>query len=122
MTTETDGWGLGVALDSAGKWVAYRGNAGCFRLTRLTDFVEVDATVKNYTAISPSGQDFAGGGWFLPGRDGVDRRIPLPIDEHPNAMVSAFTPDGKRLVAGTEQGVVLLVDIKEVQRRLAGFR
>jgi len=35
--------------------------------------------------------------------------------------VSAFSPDGKRLAWGTEEGVVLVADIEEVRRRLSGL-
>jgi len=59
--------------------------------------------------------------WLLSGHPG-EPTIPLITDWSQFASVSAFSPDGRRLACGTEEGIVVVADIPEVRRRLATLR
>jgi WD40 repeat protein len=124
-TTEVTDPDLRVAFDPCGRWFGHDGDATHrLHLIRWSDFVEIGATPgdpRGYDAISPSGAEFGGSGWFFPDLTGMKNGIRFAADRTSLAWVSTFSPDGKLLAQGTEDGVVLLLDIPEVKRRLAGL-
>jgi hypothetical protein len=74
-------------------------------------------------AIGPSGEQyFVQQEWFVLDRPGLKRGIPLGTDGRVLCFVSAFSPDGKLMAQGTEEGVVLVVDIEAVGQRLSALQ
>jgi hypothetical protein len=115
---------LRVAFDRRGRFFGYTQDASAqLCLRRWSDFAEIgrtpDSTGGMYDAISPSGQEFAGNGWFFPDLTGMKHGIRIATGRTPLAWVSAFSPDARLLAQGTEEGIVLVLDIPEVRRRLA---
>jgi hypothetical protein len=101
------------------------GESGRLRLFRLPTFEEVGTTSEGCQAIGTSGEQFLMKdqmdqwlSWDIPG----ESRIPLRTDWTRLGFVSAFSPDGKHLASGTEEGIVLVADIPAVRRRLATLR
>lgn len=118
--TQCTSWGLGVSLDPTGKWFGFQTeDSGRSRLMRFSDFHEMSVRNEAYDAIGPSGRDFAGPRWVVVGSKSPEAKIPFVTDWTPLGHVSSFSPDGKKVAWGTEEGVVLVADIEEVQRRLA---
>ena len=48
--------------------------------------------------------------------------LPVDTDWWENAFVSAFSRDGQRLAIGTEEGIVLVADIREVKQHMDGLK
>ena len=97
------------------------------RLLRFSDFREIGTTAAGYDAISPSGQEFASSGsgsqrWLLPDCTGPKHGIPLATDWIGLSWVSTFSPNGKLLAWGTEEGAVLVADLQAVRERLSTLR
>lgn len=66
-------------------------------------------------AIGPNGEQFLLPPWFLPNQP-HENGFPLFTDWCALAYVSAFSPDGRLLAWGTEEGEVMVADIAEVRR------
>jgi len=111
---------LRVCFDPSGRWFGYTAyHDARLRLMRFLDFQEIGITAEGYDAISPSGQEFAAGiagqRWLLPDCTGSKHGIPLATDWTGLSWVSAFSPNGKLLARGTEEGVVLVADLQAVR-------
>ncbi|MSU61925.1 MAG: hypothetical protein EXS31_05950 [Pedosphaera sp.] len=126
QVTEVEDPELRVVFDPGGHWFGHDGEVS-HRLSwrRWSDFVEVGkappVALGYYQAIAPFGEAFAGNGSYFPDVTGMKNGIPFAADWTPLSWVSAFSPDGRFLAQGTEDGVVLVLDIPEVKRRLTGL-
>jgi WD40 repeat protein len=89
------------------------------RLFRSSDFAELGTTPRNCEAIAPYGMGYEGNASFFPGLTGEKNAIPLTTQWTWLGWLSAFSPNGKSLVWGTEDGIVLVADLQEVQQRLS---
>jgi hypothetical protein len=74
--------------------------------------------MRYYEAIAPSGKEFAGSGWYFPDLTGTKNGIRFGADRAPLSWVCAFSADGRLLAQGTQDNVVLVLEIPEVCRRL----
>jgi len=132
---------LRMCFDPGGTWFGYQSDVPLGqRLIRMDALEEMGFSKDGFEAISPSGRNFAGCRRIPPmpasapvrGNDSVRRReagflwlylggaAPFPlvaVGSH-LAWVSAFSPDGKLLAWGTEEGVVHVAHIAEVAKRL----
>ena len=111
-------------LDPTGQWFGYIAYVSSDRLVlrRFCDFEQIGMTPGPGFAISPSGREFLGRGEIYLDPQVPNKAIQLPTDWLILPDTSAFSPDGKKAAWGTEQGLVLLVDIEAVRQRLAGLR
>ncbi|MBI4657773.1 MAG: WD40 repeat domain-containing protein [Verrucomicrobia bacterium] len=113
-----------MRLDPTGRWLAYQvDEKDRCRVVRLSDFREVGLSPEHCLAIGPSGDQFA-----VHGPEGLQLRGPgelasgLPLgSDWSRSFPPSFSPDGKLLAWGTHEGVVVVDDIREVRRRLAGL-
>jgi len=112
---------LRMCFDPGGKWF------GCpADLPSPQGFIDMEglremtSSKHGFEAISPSAKDFAGNSLGVPWlqRDGV-APVPLVAEGSQLGWVTAFSPDGKLLAWGTEEGLVHVAHIAEVVRRLA---
>ena len=108
-----------VRLDPSGRWFAYNAEAAGlrFRLMAWSDFAEA-GLIPGCEAIGPTAQEFAGHGWVLFDRPGLQGRTALATDWQTCPDTTVFSRDGKFLAWGTDEGVVLVADLNEVRRRL----
>ncbi len=113
-----------VRLDPTGRWFAYQfDQSHRYRIVRLSDFKESGLSPERCQAIGPSGDQFAvngPGGLLVCDRRGAESGLPLGSDWTLSSAPS-FSPDAKLLAWGTQQGAVLVAEIQEVRRRLAGL-
>ncbi len=110
-----------VCLDPTGKWFgydAYTGSATPVRLMRWSDFTEV-GRASAAQAISPSGRQVATLNLLFPDITRPDYAIPTTTRWGALNGVRTFSPDGKLLAWGTEEGAVLVARIEALRRRLA---
>jgi serine/threonine protein kinase len=115
---------LRVTFDPAGRLFGHSGHAsGGLSLVRLCDFTAVKWLPQlpnaQYQAIAPSGSEFGGHGWYFPDLTGLLNGIRFVPNRLALSWVSAFSPDGKLLAQATEDGVVLVLDIRMVTEHLA---
>jgi WD40 repeat protein len=89
------------------------------RIFRSADFAELGTTPRDCEAIAPYDKGYEGNVSFFPGITGEKRAIPLTTEWRTLGWVSAFSPSGNLLVWGTEDGIVLVADLQEVQQRLS---
>jgi len=122
-TERTEG-DLRVCIDVTGKCFGYPAYAPLnkrLRVVSFSDFGEVGVTAERCEAIPPSGQQSAGDACLF--LDGTGKHVvPLVTDWQSLSYVSAFSPNGKLLVWGTAEGVVLVADIQAVLGRLSDLR
>ncbi len=95
------------------------------RIFNSPSFREIGLSAVACDAIGSSGDQFIlgdrkGREYLLPSDGGPI--VSLLTDWTRLAFVSAFSPDGRFLASGTEEGIVLVANIPEVRRRLAGVR
>ena len=110
-------WNVAVIVDPTGELFGYTAwKNRHMRLVRFSDFQQVADTSFDCEAVAPSGRQFANNGWFFPDRSGTKAAVPL-MDIR--VSIPTFSPDGKRLAWCTEQGVVCVADLEQVQQRLA---
>lgn len=115
-TTGRNDGDLRVCLDPSGRRFAHDDISGQpHRLYRLPDFRWIDSTAMGCNAIGPNGEQFLLPPWFLPNQP-HENGFPLFTDWCALAYVSAFSPDGRLLAWGTEEGEVMVADIAEVRR------
>jgi len=118
---------LRVCFDPGGRWFGYTAyHDARLRLMRFSGFQEIGTTAEDYDAISPSGQEFAVDAanqrWLHSDRAGPQHgRLPLATDWTALSWVSAFSPNGKLVAKGTEEGAVLVADIRAVRERLSAL-
>lgn len=114
-----------VLLDPTGRWFAYQLDTNYhWRVVRLTDFRETGISPPHCRAIGPSGGSFAvhgPEGFQVLGPGSVTESVPLGSDWS-RSFQPSYSPDGKFLAWGTFEGAVLVAEIEEVRRRLAGLR
>ena len=115
---------LRICLDPSGRSFGYwTYELSHMRLMRLSDFEEIGTTKDRCQAIGPSGERyFVRDEWLLLDRPDLKDRIPLGTDWRALSFVSAFSPNGKLLAQGTEEGVVLVVDIQATRHQLSTLR
>ena len=115
---------LRVCLDPTGRLFGYWADqTSHMRLFRFSDFEEIGKTADYCQAIGPSGERFfPRDEWLLIDRPGLKHGIPLGTDWRALSFVSAFSPDGKLLAQGTEEGVVLVADIDALRQLLSTLR
>jgi hypothetical protein len=93
-----------------------------YRFVRLSDFQEIGGTPEGWQAVDPSWPTFVSNGWLFVSDPRPEHRVSVVTDWHCCPDSLTFSPNGKLLVWGTAEGIVLVADIQEVSRRLAPFR
>ena len=87
-----------------------------------SDFRETNTTQGGYyEAISPSGEEFASNDWLSWDERGDEYGIPFDSEWQQGGGPPAYSPDGRYLASGTLNGIVLLVHLDEVKRRIASL-
>lgn len=128
-TTKATDVDLRVAFDPLGEYVGYTeykgrepSRANTLRLMQLSDFREIGYKPENgevaFEAVSPSATSFASSGRIFSDLTGATNAIGFGSDRLPLSWIETFSPHGRFLAQGTEHGVVLVVDIPEVRKRL----
>ena len=128
-TTEATDVDLRVTVDPLGEYVGYTeykgrmpSRANTLRLMQLSDFQEIGYKPENgevaFEAVGPSATSFASNGRIFSGLTGATNAIGFGSDRLPLSWIETFSPDGRFLAQGTEDGVVLVVDIPKVRKRL----
>jgi len=126
--SEEAGWPEGelrVAVDPTGRWFGYaRPPDRRLRLLESSNSLipplrDRGTTPEDCEAISPIGSQFAGSRRFFPDPTGAEPAIQLDLDGLDLALAPAFSPDGRLLAWGTEDGLVFVADLQRVQRQLA---
>lgn len=117
------GHDLRVCLDPKGSSFAYWADQQeWMKVVRFSDFSVIGRTLDYCQAIAPDTGELRlkNGLWYRPPRGRND--LPLFTDWTHLSYVFAFSPDGKYLAWGTEQGVVLVADLEQVRERIAELR
>ncbi len=112
-------------FDPSGRFLAYdEADGNTTSLLNLPDGTLLRKMPGSAHAISPSGNQFVlslpnENGFVFQGEDaeGHATRFRLDMEFHPEESPQ-FSPDSSRLAWGTSEGVVLVADLEEVQRRL----
>jgi hypothetical protein len=86
---------------------------------RVLDFAEIGITGDDYLGVGPLAQEFAGPAWLFPDFLGDKHGIPVVTDWETGSSPPAFTPDGRLLVFGTEEGIVEVAELSVVREHLA---
>ena len=108
-----------ILLDPTGKWFGYNARvSGAFRIMRFSDFQEIGTSLDGLQAISPSGDALS---WPALSSGGRQPKVALTTDWELSPDAGAFGKEGKLLAWGTGQGVVLVINTQEVERRLASL-
>ncbi len=117
---------LRMCIDPKGDWFAYTVDLdGRRRLVRFEGFATNPIPDQQFQAIGPSAEAAAYFGkpsWLYLYQKGTRQAIPLATDWTALGDPSAFSPDGKLLAWGTEEGIVLVAEIERVQAELARLR
>jgi hypothetical protein len=109
-------------IDPMGRRFSYRRlGVHAQQIVSLSDFQNVGTGNYFCGAMSASGAQFASG-WLYPDPSHPKYTIRLGMDWHQSYDARSFSPDGRYIAWGTEEGVVLVADIPEVQRRLSDLR
>jgi WD40 repeat protein len=111
-----------VVLDPAQERFGYlTANPKGSTILSASTFQPIGRVDRNSQGVDVSGDQFLLNQWLVSGRPGV-QKIPLMTDWAQLGFVSAFSPDGKHLACGTEEGVVVVADLPEVRHRMALLR
>jgi hypothetical protein len=109
---------LRVCPDPTGKWFGCTMDpSNALQIMGLADSSNVGWIRAGYQAIGEDEDIFAGRSHLYLDWKGL-RRIPIATDNRPQSFVSAFSPGNQSFAIGTEEGIVLLVNIPEVTRRI----
>ena len=126
-SSQRDKGELSLVWDSAGHWFGYTaGLASTLELLRLPAGEGAGVAPEGCNGISPSGDRYAFAsaygsvGCQLFDRRGLPHGVKLGADWQ-GIGPPVFSPDGRHLAWGTMEGPVLVADLGEVERRLAGF-
>jgi serine/threonine protein kinase/WD40 repeat protein len=109
-----------VYLDPSGETFGYsylEGNENV-RVMRFSDFTEVRTTASYCAGLAPSGREFATTAWLLP--DKSDLKEALPFD-HDSCLQAVFSPNGRWLAGGRDNGTVYVADTQQLRTKLAPF-
>ena len=71
--------------------------------------------------MSPTGQWLDSRGWIHLDRLRPDKMLPMVTTDWTRNYLYCFSPDGKFVAQATEEGVLVISEIAEVKRRLAGL-
>jgi len=96
-------------------------NPAITHLIELSDFREVCRPEGWCQAIGPTGAFLVSGRWLVPDLHHLDQRICLEFDGHESWDASSFSPNGNLFALGTTEGVVVVVDIRELMHRVASL-
>ena len=118
------GSGMAVLLDPSGRWFAYvdSGSSHGLKLMDFGNFNEVLTLPAGCPALSPTaGQGLDSRGWVYLEQFKRDRMLPVVTTDWTWNYLRRFSPDGRYVGQATGEGVLVISDIAEVTRRLAGL-
>ena len=123
VSSARPGGGLGVRLDPSGRRFAYCVSSSLdkYKLMDFEDFKEVSTLPANCCALSPTGQGLDDQGWIHLDYFKPDKMLPMVTTDWSRNYVFCFSPDGKFVAQGTLEGVLVISEIAEVERRLGGL-
>jgi serine/threonine protein kinase len=106
-----------VYLDPIGETFGYTYSEfrGGLRIRRFSDLKEVKTTVSSCSAIAPFGREYS---TYLP--DKSDLQEALPFDNG-SCLEAAFSPNGRLIAGGNDNGTVYVADTQELRTSLAPF-
>jgi hypothetical protein len=117
------GSGLNVRLDPSGRRFAYYDSSSPDRLKLMDfeDFKQISTLPANCGALSPRGQGLDGRGWIYLDHFKPDKMLPVVTTDWTRNYMYCFSPDGRFIAQATQEGVLVISEIAEVTRRLAGL-
>jgi hypothetical protein len=115
--------GLNVRLDPTGRRFAYlySSSPDRYKLMDFEDFKEVSTLPADCGALSPTGQGLSSRGWVYLDHFKPDKMLPMLTTDWTRNYMCCFSPDGKFVAQATDEGVLVISEISEVARRLAGL-
>ncbi len=110
---------IGVFLDPTGETFGYNFTQlhPYVRIRRFSDFKEVKTTASGCSGLAPSGSEFSTWG---PRPDNLDWKEALPFNSG-TCLQAVFSPNGKLLAAGNENGTVYFVETEQLGNSLSAF-
>jgi WD40 repeat protein len=110
---------IGVYLDPIGETFGYNFTKlhPLVRIRRFSDFQEVKTTASGCSGIAPSGHEFST--WGLE-PDNLDLNEALLFDNG-SCLQAIFSPNGKLLAGGSENGTVYFVETEQLRNSLFPF-
>jgi WD40 repeat protein len=109
-----------VYVDPVGETFGYnysQQHAGV-RIRRFSDFKQVKIAASGCSAIAPSGREFATSFSPLPDQSELQEGLPFI---NASCLQSAFSPNGKLIAGGNDDGTVYVADTQQLRAMLSAF-
>ncbi len=115
------GGGAIVRLDPSGHQFAYLDSRTPDRFTRVDfeGFKEISTLPSVCATFIPTGQGLDNRGWVYLDHFKTNNMLPMVTTDWSRNYMYCFSPDGKFIAQGTQEGVLIISDIAEVRRRLS---